>query len=249
MFGMSDPSQTLIQIERYIEGGRMELAEVMATQFCDHMMASKKRDPQAQIFLLKGLRLLCDVCLLRGKPEQGLPAAKRMHKERKKLISMLTKHAPNLLASMQPEHEDHLRSGRLLAAAGKTGAAKKAFARCERLASGHLLAAVHAVNSAPHSTHVKRLLACIETAGPLNRVGEAFILAPSSTPPVTLEDVEQALEAGGAAVADLHTACQSAATELKRQRDAILAGEQAANAQLQSALDSLQPKHDYYQYG
>ena len=75
------------------------------------------------------------------------------------------------------------------------------------------------------------------------------MLAPASTPSVALEDVEQALESGGAAVADLQAACQSAAVELRRQRDAILAGEQAANAQLQSALDSLQPKHDYYQYG
>ncbi len=249
MFGMSDPSQTLIQIERYIEGGRMELAEVMATQFCDHMMAKKKRDPQDQIFLLKGLRLLCDVCLVRDKPAQGLPAAKRMHKERKKLVGMLTKHAPNLLASMQPEHEDHLRTGRLMAAAGKVGPAKKAFARCERLAPGHLLAAVHAVNTAPQSTHVKRLLACIETAGPLNRVGEAFVLAPSSTPSVGLDLIEAALQTGGDAVADLSEACRSAIDELRRQKEAILAGEQAANAQLQSALDRLQPKHDYYQYG
>jgi hypothetical protein len=30
---------------------------------------------------------------------------------------------------------------------------------------------------------------------------------------------------------------------------AILSGEAAANAQLQSALDALTPKHDYYEYG
>jgi len=43
--------------------------------------------------------------------------------------------------------------------------------------------------------------------------------------------------------------CQNLRQELEDQRAAIVAGEQAANARLQSALDSLQPKHDYYQYG
>ena len=47
MFGMQDPSQTLHQIERYVQEGRLELSEVMATQFCDMMLAKKKREPQA----------------------------------------------------------------------------------------------------------------------------------------------------------------------------------------------------------
>ena len=41
MFGMQDPSQTLHQIERYMQEGRLELSEVMATQFCDMMLAKK----------------------------------------------------------------------------------------------------------------------------------------------------------------------------------------------------------------
>ena len=35
---------------------------------------------------------------------------------------------------------------------------------------------------------------------------------------------------------------------LKAQISAIESGEMAANAKLQSALDSLKPKHDYYEY-
>ncbi|MGB2081266.1 MAG: hypothetical protein ACPHZ6_05770, partial [Poseidonia sp.] len=65
MFGMQDPSQTLVQIERYMDGGRLELSEVMATQFCDLMLSKKKREPQDQVFLLKGLRLMCDIYLMR----------------------------------------------------------------------------------------------------------------------------------------------------------------------------------------
>ena len=102
-----------------MEEGRLELSEVMATQFCELMLSNKKRDPQQQIFLLKGLRLMCDVYLLRGKANQSMTAIKRMHNERKALVKTLQKHAPEMLASMQPEHEDHLRAGRLYAAAGK----------------------------------------------------------------------------------------------------------------------------------
>ena len=249
MFGMQDPSQTLVQIERYIEGGRLELSEVMATQFCDHMMNVKKRDPQQQIHLLKGLRLLCDVCILREKPGQGLPAAKRMHKERKKLVQMLRKHAPDVLSSMRPEHEDHLRAGRLYAAAGKKSAAKKALTRCEALAPGHLQAACLAASMMPSVAHVNRLLNAIEAAGTVNRVGEQFVLNPSGSPPVSLKEVVSALDSSGKGVAELVDDCQRVAMVLNEQREAIIRGEQAANAQLQSALDSLQPKHDYYQYG
>lgn len=249
MFGMQDPSQTLVQIERYIEGGRLELSEVMATQFCDHMMAVKKRDAQQQIHLLKGLRLLCDVCILRQKPQQGLPAAKRMHKERKKLVKLLKKHAPQLLGSMRPEHEDHLRAGRIFAAAGKDGAAKKSFARCEDLATGHLQAACLAASTVPSTQHVKRLLSAVEAAGPVIRTGGVFVLEPNNSPAVALPEVIEALNSGANGFPEFAEACQTKSNGLSAQREAIISGEQAANAQLQSALDSLQPKHDYYQYG
>ena len=124
---MQDPSQTLHQIERYVQEGRLELSEVMATQFCDMMLGKKKREPQDQIFLLKGLRLMCDIYLMRGKADQSAATIRRMHGERKALVKVLQKHAPQMLASMQPEHEDHLRAGYLWAAAGKKRKAAKAF--------------------------------------------------------------------------------------------------------------------------
>ena len=70
MFGMQDPSQTLLQIERYMQGGRLEtLRSGWRPSFCDMMLANKKRDVQQQIFLLKGLRLMCDVYMLRDKSQ------------------------------------------------------------------------------------------------------------------------------------------------------------------------------------
>lgn len=249
MFGMQDPSQTLLQIERYMAEGRLELSEVMATQFCDLMLSNKKRDPQQQIFLLKGLRLMCDVYLLRNKADQSMKAIKRMHGERKALVKVLEKHAPQMLATMQPEHEDHLRAGRLLAAAGKTKAAAKAFARCEKLAPGHLAAAQAAVEAQPTKAHVQRLLAAIELAGNVISTNGRFVLQPTASPEVELERVVATLKTAASTVSGLASSCEQMAQKLQSQQTAIMAGEQAANARLQSALDSLQPKHDYYQYG
>ena len=248
MFGMQDPSQTLLQIERYMAEGRLELSEVMATQFCDLMLSNKKRDPQQQIFLLKGLRLMCDVYLLRDKAGQSMKAIKRMHGERKALVKVLEKHAPQMLDTMQPEHEDHLRAGRLYAAAGKTKAAAKAFARCEKLAPGHLAAAKAAVETSPSKAHIQRFLAAIQAAGDVIQANGVFELQPTGSPAVRLDEVVVALSAC-AQSASHGAACNEAMQRLQAQQAAIVAGEQAANARLQTALDSLQPKHDYYQYG
>ena len=249
MFGMQDPSQTLHQIERYMQEGRLELSEVMATQFCDMMLAKKKRDPQQQIFLLKGLRLMCDVYLLRDKADQSMASIKRMHGERKALVKILQKHAPQMLESMQPEHEDHLRAGRLYAAAGKQRAASKAFAKCEKLSPGHLAAAHTAADLMPTKAHVNRLLAAVSAAGDVIHANGTFELQPIASPPVALETVVNSLRHASANQPGMAPACQTEITRLEGQQAAILAGEQAANARLQSALDSLQPKHDYYQYG
>jgi len=249
MFGMQDPSQTLLQIERYMSEGRLELSEVMATQFCDMMLAKKKRDVQAQIFLLKGLRLMCDVYLLRDKADQSMASIKRMHGERKALVKLLQRHAPQMLESMQPEHEDHLRAGRLYAAAGKTRAAAKSFARCEKLSPGHLAAAHTAVDAVPTKGHVERLLNAVHSAGAVILANGHYQLEPTGSPPVLLDTVLATLDRAVSAVPLHADRCQNLRRELEGQRTAIVAGEQAANARLQSALDSLQPKHDYYQYG
>ena len=248
MFGMQDPAQTLHQIERYVQEGRLELSEVMATQFCDMMLANKKRDAQQQIFLLKGLRLMCDVYLLRDKAAQSMATIKRMHGERKTLERILRKHAPDMLQAMQPEHEDHLRAGRLYAAAGKARAASKAFGKCEKLAPGHLLAAVCAVETMANKAHTERLLDAIQQAGDVIQANGQFQLEPKGSAPVLLDTVVATLQRCATAQPGYIGKCQTAVERLEGQRAAIIAGEQAANARLQSALDSLQPKHDYYQY-
>ena len=77
MFGMNDPAQTLLQLERYILDGRMEMSEVMAMQFTEMFLARKKRSTEDQIMLVKGLRILCDVLVTRGKGARA--CGKRQH--------------------------------------------------------------------------------------------------------------------------------------------------------------------------
>ena len=85
MFGMNDPAQTLLQLERYVEEGRMEMSEVMATQFTEMYLAQKKRTADAQIMLVKGLRILCDVFLARGKLKRAVASARKNDATRRRL--------------------------------------------------------------------------------------------------------------------------------------------------------------------
>ena len=67
MFGMNDPAQTLMQVESYIQDGRLEMSEVMAKQLTDMLLQNNKRSQQEQIMLVKGLQILCDVLVVRNK--------------------------------------------------------------------------------------------------------------------------------------------------------------------------------------
>ena len=123
MFGMDDPAQTLIQLERYILDGRMEMSEVMATQFTEMFLLRKKRTADEQIMLVKGLRILCDVLLARGKADRAVASVGLLLKERKKLVKTLRNGAPHLLEQMTPEAEDVHRAANAYAAGGKIRAA------------------------------------------------------------------------------------------------------------------------------
>ncbi|DAC20738.1 MAG TPA: hypothetical protein D7H91_05365, partial [Candidatus Poseidoniales archaeon] len=100
-----------------------------------------------------------------------------------------------------------------------------------------------------NKAHVERFLKAILAAGDVIQANGQFQLEPQGSPAVLLDTVMATLKAAALATPSHSDRCQSELTRLEGQRSAIIAGEQAANARLQSALDSLQPKHDYYQYG
>ena len=250
MFGMDDPAQTLIQLERYILDGRMEMSEVMATQFTEMFLLRKKRTADEQIMLVKGLRILCDVLLARGKADRAVASVGLLLKERKKLVKTLRTGAPHLLEQMTLEAEDVHRAANAYAAAGKTRAARKAYAKAEKLAPGNLASALDACRHVGYEAKlIDRLASTSASSGHVIYADSSFTLRPPASKQVDAEQVRQALL--GAVPHGIGNAalCASEAERIKNEMDAILSGEAAANAQLQSALDAMKPKHDYYEYG
>jgi len=249
MFGMNDPAQTLLQLERYIEDGRMEMSEVMATQFTEMFLSQKKRTADAQIMLVKGLRILCDVFLARGKTQQAIASVKTLHRERKTLIRLLAKAAPHLLEKMTAPAEDYRRAGKIYAHAGKNGAAMKAFSKCEKLSPGHVASAMEACTLLGFDKkRVNRFVTAVHAAGPVILSNGLFQLQPPHQPEADAHDVRTVLQSAVDAGIGSVDACQQQATRIFEEIGAIERGEAAANARLQAAMDLLKPQHDYYKY-
>lgn len=250
MFGMGDPAQTLLQLERYILDGRMEMSEVMATQFTEMYLLRKKRTADDQIMLVKGLRILCDVLIARGKGQRAVASVGILLKERKKLVKTLRSGAPHLLEQMTPEAEDQHRAGNVYAAGGKLRAARKAYAKAEKLSPNNLFSALDACRYVGYETKlIDRLATSSSLAGPVIYANKTFQLDPDQSKPVDAEQVAAAL-LGAVPHGIGNTAlCTSEAKRIEEEIAAIVSGEAAANARLQGALDALTPKHDYYEYG
>jgi len=226
MFGAADPEQAISQLEAYHREGRGERAEVMASALVDQLMAQKNRDDDTQGILVKGLRILAAVLNSRGKYKRARITIGLLHKHRNKHGKSIGHHD---LASAASDY--HL-AGFIHANAGKKGAAKKAFAKCEKLQPGHLAAALDAAEQCGYS---KRLAKLYPLAGPVISKNGVYILEIEGRPAADAKRVGAVL--GGDIQADI-----------ERQITAIMSGEQAANARLQAAVDSLVPTHDYHTY-
>ena len=246
MFGMEDPSQTLIQIQRYMDEGRLELAEVMSTQFTDLMVSKRKREPQDLIFAVKGLRLLCNVRLLRSKAKEGLKEAKLLLKERKALEKLLSKHAPHLISTMNPAADDLFLVGKIYSSANVSKKAITYFKKSLQASPNYIAAALEIFCIQPTPKHAQRLKTSIAEAGQVNKINGTYVIRPVDAPPIDLIELQQRLQLFAEQTS---FGFNEMLMEWSRQVKAIEDGEQAANAQLQSALDALQPKHDYYSYG
>ena len=247
---MSNPAQTLLQIERYIEDGRMEMSEVMASEFTSMLLANKKRAVDSQVMLVKGLRLYCDVLLLRNKAKEGAAVVKILHRERKKLIRILKKNAPELISKLTPPAEDYRREGNLHAAAGKNGSAQKAYSKCQKLAPNHIAAAYEAVVAmGPEKKMLQVLLNCCAASEMVIKKDGLFILEPENRPAQDAKKLLATLQALSGVHVSQRSAVKGESERIEKEISAIENGEAVANAKLQSALDALKPKHDYYEYG
>jgi len=92
----------------------------------------------------------------------------------------------------------------------------------------------------------------LTSVGPVNRVGEIFVLQPEKSESQPLEsllnDMGRWLQPELSLPAKASVALDTTKRELERQMASIEAGEQAANAKLQAAIDTLQPALDYHEY-
>jgi len=230
MFGSGDPGQVLHQLERYHQEGRDELAEVMSSDLTEKLIVRKDRDEQDQEVLVKGLIILAQILYTRNKYKRARATVRLLHNERRTLNKKYRQVDPLTLA------EDYRLAGKIHAAAGKNSAAKKAFGKCQRQAPGHIAAALEAVETiGPTKGLLKTLNAASSAAGPVLLRGEYFILEPEGLPPADAKRVAAVLN-------------NEQTVRINAEIQAITAGEQAANARLAAAIDTLKPTMDYHSY-
>jgi|TARA_B100001093_G_scaffold65228_1_gene55145 hypothetical protein len=238
MFGMNDPAQTLMQLESYIKDGRFEMSEVMATQFTEMFLSNKKRTSQEQIMLVRGLQILCDVLTLRQKYSLAVTAAKTLLRERKKV----TQGSSNIGLI----HTDLHRCAKSLALAGKRRKAKAYFTKANNSSNGCVAAASDGVRFiSSDKKMITTFITALQNSGPVTKSGQLFLVAPSNLIPVDANEILLLLS--GSQFENNPQALEQA-SRISREIEMIKKGEMAANAKLQSALDSLKPKHDYYEY-
>ena len=238
MFGMNDPTQTLMQLESYIRDGRLEMSEVMATQFTDMFLQNKKRSEQDQIMLIKGLQILCDVLVMRNKVSLSTTSAKTLLRERKKMIQ-----SNDMIGHY---FQDLHRCAKCFALAGKKRKAKSFFVKAFKRSGGCLASTLDGVLMIENDNKMSDLfLRALNNSGPVIKTGQVFLLQPDNLPSVEVTKILHALELDGLQNNEL---AQQQKSRINSQINAIQSGEMAANAKLQSALDSLKPKHDYYEY-
>ena len=246
MFGMGDAGQVLVQLERYLADGREEITEVMARDLVGQLRANRGREVADQVHLVKALRLLSDVLILRGKAKEGAAEVRRLHRERRALERTVRRADPALLERLTPAAEDHLRSLRAAASLGRAGAARKALKRLVKTRPGHLLAHVEAVERLGEAGGFGwRLADAVNAAGPVVQAEHGLSLVPNTAPEsaVLLERVEAVLSTCNDARA------RAALERITIEGDALRNRAAQAQAKLQAAIASLEPTHDYYEYG
>ena len=245
MFGMSDPNQTLSQKIRYFEEERHEMVEVMASEFTSMLLANKQRDGAMQTLLVKGVRILAEVLSIRNKNKLAIQATSVLLRERKKLEKILSQTAPSLLSKLTPIEQDYRTIGGVYAKAGKGSKAKKFFLKAHKDTPGNIAAVLAMCQIDGAKTKRCRQLANeVRSAGPVILENGAYYLKPEHAPGSQIDPVLAVLES----CSHKHTECAEQAQRIRKECDEIANGIQAANERLQSAMDSLQPKHDYYQY-
>jgi hypothetical protein len=262
LFGMDDPTKVVEQLRRYVGDGRLEIAEVMAEELCAMLLADKKRDLTRQRLLVEGLRDHASILEIRGKWKKSIRAGKQRDSERSRLAGQLSRagDVEGAAAVKGLRSSDSNQTGRSHLGNGRLGPALSAFKSARRGAKHNLEGSLRPLEAHEKlKGHLRRagkaakqLDAALAAAGPVNLVGGEFVLMPEGDSTHSLErlllDLERWCDPALGLPAAKAAALEQRAGELRRQMESIASGEQAANARLQTAIDSLEPVVDYHEY-
>ena len=259
---MGDPATVIDQYRRYVQDGRLEISEVMASELSDLLLSKKGRSLTEQGHLVTALRDLAKIQEMRTKWKESRAAASMLVKSRKRYVKLLKSNGMQSEAkvSAKAEASDEVQRGRVRAHEGALRAALSHWKRARKVQPSLIeaywrpLEAHESIKSSLKGAgKVGLALAKILTSvGPVNRVGDSFQLQPENTEAQPLEtllsDISRWLKPELALPAKASVALDASKRELNRQIASIEAGEQAANAKLQAAIDTLQPSIDYHEY-
>jgi hypothetical protein len=188
-----------------------------------------------------------------------MKAAKILSREANKLSQIRIKEGVSANADETAlKIEDSMQIGRINLHLGNLKKALKGFSTASK--TGHIEAHLLSVEafekckgSLKKATKVaKGLESALGKCGPVNRENEEFILISNNGLTTSVERVVTSLERWIQPTLGLKqgvvTALTSRLQSLRTQIASIESGEQAANARLQTAIDSLQPTIDYHEY-
>ena len=259
---MGDPATVIDQYRRYVQDGRLEISEVMASELSDLLLAKKGKTLIEQGHLVTALRDLANIQEMRTKWKESRAAAAMLVKARKRYAKLLRSNGMTneAKAAAIAEGGDEVQRGRVRAHEGALRPALSHWKRARRV-QPHLIEAYWR----PLEAHERlkstlkgagkqglALAKVLTSVGPVNRVGDAFQLQPEGADAQPLQpllaDLSRWLKPELALPAKASVALDTSKREIERQIASIEAGEQAANAKLQAAIDTLQPAVDYHEY-
>jgi len=259
---MGDPATVIDQYRRYVQDGRLEISEVMASELSDLLLSKKGKTLAEHGHLVMALRDLAKIQEMRAKWKESLAAASMLVKSRRRYAKLLRSNGmrDESREAAKAEAGDEVQRGRVRAHEGALRAALSHWKRARKVqpqlieaywrpieAHEQIKSTLKGVGKAGLS-----LAKILLSVGPVGRVGESFQLQPENVEAQPLEplleNISRWLNLELSLPAKASVALDASKRELERQISSIKSGEQAANAKLQAAIDTLQPAIDYHEY-
>ncbi len=259
---MGEPATVIDQYRRYVQDGRLEISEVMASELSELLWSKKGKSLEEYGHLVMTLSDLSNIQEMRTKWKESKAAGAMLVKARKQYVKLLRSNGMREEARVAALERatDEVQRGRVRAHEGSLRAALSHWKKARSIQPYSIEA-----HWRPLDAHEKIRLSLkgarkealalskvLTSVGPVNRVGEEFQLIPDGAPPQPLTqllvDIRRWLNPDLELPAKASVLLDSTMRELERQIASIEAGEQAANAKLQAAIDTLQPAVDYHEY-